>query len=321
MKKIIKLTELDVVRIIKRVISEQYVELEDIFINKILQSLEKTDTKVFDELSVLLKKNTNETLTGAFNRVLNSAIRTNGREGGIEILKFCRKLSSINNQFAEEFYKSQIKVIDKIKEKYPEKWETLVKTNYGDNILEKYKKNNAGTVKPPKESPVVPKVSEKPASGISKGTFKTIPLERDRYGHAIGSKAAMFINELFKKVFYEGFDKRFDMWSMEIINKLTPETKSYLLQLKDIVKQKGLLRGPEMGFRDTYHRLPKTVDEEIQMLSTNFWGGYGRNGGVQTELDLIPIPTPSVIENLMNVTMTPAQKDQLMATYNRIYGK
>jgi len=152
MKKILSVNETEKQRILEmhgftkktKVISEQYAELKGLltknrFIEDFITSLEKSNSKSFDEVSTILGRQGDETLTKAFDRVLSKAVQTQGRDGGVKILQFCKKLSTINSQFAEEFYKSQIKVIDKIKEKYPEKWEMLVKTNYGEKILEKYK--------------------------------------------------------------------------------------------------------------------------------------------------------------------------------------
>ena len=97
------------------VINEQYKELENIFIKDFVKGIEKTDTKAFDELGEIIGKRSDETLSGAFDRVLSKAINTNGREGGSKVLEFCRKLSTVNDKFAEKFYKTQIKTINKIK--------------------------------------------------------------------------------------------------------------------------------------------------------------------------------------------------------------
>jgi hypothetical protein len=143
------------------VINEQYKELENIFVKDFLKGLEKTDAKTFDELGVIISKRSDETLSGAFDRILTSAIN-GGRQEGIQVLKFCRTLSAVNDKFAEKFYKTQIKTIDKIKLKYPEKWEDLVKTNFGEKVLEKYKKGAEGKVTPPKPSkPSTPPVPPK----------------------------------------------------------------------------------------------------------------------------------------------------------------
>jgi hypothetical protein len=303
------------------VINEQYVELEKIFINPLIKGLEKTDSKAFNELSTILGRGTDETLSGAFDRVLSKAVDQNSREAGINILKFCKKLSSINPQFAEEFYNNQIKVIDKIRQnpKYSNQWEKLIKDNYGEEVLEKYKKNNIKPnapkpdEKPVEQKPTSPKPAEqvKPQTGISRGNFKVGQLNN-------GSKFDKSIDAVFQKVFYEGNDKRFDMFSMDVIKKFTPETKSYLLQLLDIIKRKNLANGLELGFRNEFNRLPKTVDEEIQMLSTNFWGGYGRRGGLQGVLDQAPSMPSSVVQNLMDVTMSPKQKEELLGRLEKI---
>jgi hypothetical protein len=80
----------------------------------------------------------------AFNRVLDLAVN-GGRVEGAKVMQFCRKLSSINDQFAQKFYENQIKVIDKIKQKYPNDWEKLVKTNYGEKVLERAKKGTSSS--------------------------------------------------------------------------------------------------------------------------------------------------------------------------------
>jgi hypothetical protein len=319
------------------VINEQYVELRKVFANSLtkdlVKGLEKSNSKKFDELSKILGRSTDETLLSAFNRTLTTAIRTEGREGGAQVFKFCRELSLINDQFAEEFMLQQIEVINKIRQspKYSEKWETLVKINYGEKVLEKYKKHNMGAVKPVEKTPTSPKPAEqkptepkpsekpveqkptepkpseqvKPQSGIPKGNFTVRKLND-------GSKIAKFMDAFFSKVFYEGNEKRMDAFSMDVIKRFTPETRSYLLQLLDIVKRKNLTSGLEQGFKSDFNRLPKTVDEEIQMLSGNFWAGYGRTGGLQGILDEAPIPSSDVFQNLLNVTMSPSQKEQLM---------
>jgi hypothetical protein len=316
------------------VINEQYTDIRTLFTTSLakdlVKGLEKKDVKVFDELSTIIGRSTDETLLSAFVRVLESAIKGKVRTDGVKALKFCKKLSLINEEFAEKFYESQIDVIDKIRlhPKYSKQWELMVKANFGEIVLEKYKKNNMGPVKPIEKKPTSPKPSEKPAeqkptspkpaeqvkpqSGIPKGNFAVTKLND-------GSKIAKFMDAFFEKVFYEGNNKVMDAFPMEVVNKFTPETKSYLLQLLDIVKRKNLTSGLEMGFKADFNRLPKTVDEEIQMLSSNFWGGssqYGnggrRQGGIQGILDEAPIPSPGVFQNLMNVTMSPSQKKELM---------
>lgn len=121
------------------VINEQYSELRSKIVDKFVSGLEKNDVKAFDELSTIIGRKSNEALDVAFNRVLDLAVN-GGRVEGAKVMKFCRKLSSFNDQFAQKFYENQIKIIDKIKQKYPNDWEKLVKTNYGEKVLEKAKK-------------------------------------------------------------------------------------------------------------------------------------------------------------------------------------
>jgi hypothetical protein len=62
------------------------------------------------------------------------------------------------------------------------------------------------------------------------------------------------------------------------------------------------------------------------MLSCNFWGGrssqYGsggsRQGGIQGILDEAPTIPSSILENLMNVTMSPKQKEELLEILEKI---
>jgi hypothetical protein len=316
---------------LEKIFKNPYAELEKIFKNPFVKGLEKSNPKAFDELSKILDRRADETLSGAFDRVLSKAVDNGSRADGVNVLKFCKQLSLINDQFAEEFYKNQIEVINKIRlhPEYSKQWELMVKNNFGEKVLEKYKKNNMGSVKPVEKTPTEPKPSEKPAeqkptppkpaeqvkpqTGISRGNFKVGQLNN-------GSKFDKSIDAVFQKVFYEGNDKRFDMFPMEVVNKFTPETKSYLLQLLDIIKQKNLANGLELGFRNDFNRLPKTVDEEIQMLSTNFWGGYGRKGGLQGILDQAPSMPSSVAQNLFDVTMSQKQQDELLAKLEKIRG-
>jgi hypothetical protein len=121
------------------VINEQYNELKSKIVDKFVIGLEKNDVKAFDELSTIIGRKSNEALDVAFNRVLDLAVN-GGRVEGAKVMQFCRKLSSFNDQFAQKFYENQIEIIDKIKQKYPNDWEKLVKTNYGEKVLEKVKK-------------------------------------------------------------------------------------------------------------------------------------------------------------------------------------
>jgi hypothetical protein len=127
------------------VINEQIKELETIFVKDFVKGLEKSDIKAFDELGVIIGKKADETLSGAFDRVLSLAITTGGRQEGAKVMQFCRKLSSVNDKFAEEFYKTQTDTINKLKQKYPADWEKLVKTNFGEEVLEKAKKGTSSS--------------------------------------------------------------------------------------------------------------------------------------------------------------------------------
>lgn len=122
------------------VINEQIKELETIFVKDFVKGLEKSDIKAFDELGVIIGKKADETLSGAFDRVLSLAITTGGRQESAQVFKFCKKLSLVNDKFAEKFTENQIDVINNIKKKYPGNWENLIKINYGEKVLEKYKK-------------------------------------------------------------------------------------------------------------------------------------------------------------------------------------
>ena len=201
-----------------------------------------------------------------------------------------------------------------------------LETQYGNklkqNIESKKGTNPKPTEKPAEQTPTSPKPAEqvKPQTGIPKGDFGIAKINDN-------SKFAKFMDAFFEKVFYEGNGKSMDAFTMDVIKQFTPETKSYLLQLLDIVKRKNLTGGLEQGFKNMFNppRLPKTVDEEIQMLSCNFWGGksqYGsggrRQGGIQGMLDEAPIPTVNVMDNLMTVTMSPSQRKELMDYGNKI---
>lgn len=194
-----------------------------------------------------------------------------------------------------------------------------LETQYGNKLkqhIESKKGTNSNPVeKPAEQKPTAPKPAEqvKPQTGISKGNFQVGRINN-------GSMFDKQIDAFFQKVFYEGNDKRMDVFPMEVVKKFTPETKSYLLQLLDIVRQKNLAGGLEQGFKSDFNRLPKTVDEEIQMLSGNFWGGYGRTGGLQGVLDQAPSPPPSVMQNLIDVTMSQKQEQELLQRWEKIRG-
>ena len=191
-----------------------------------------------------------------------------------------------------------------------------LETQYG-NKLKQHIESKKGTNSKPVEKPAEQKPTEKPAeqvkpqTGISIGNFPVGKLNN-------GSKFAKGMDQVFQKVFYEGNGKLMNVFPMEVVKKFTPETKSYLLQLLDIVKRKNLAGGLEQGFKSDFNRLPKTVDEEIQMLSGNFWGGrsqYGnggiRQGGLQGILDEAPFPPDTVLDNLLDVTMSSSQREEL----------
>lgn len=162
MKKVVRLNESDIVRIVKRVINEQvnkqFDNLGKIFSDELVIGLEKTNKMVFDNLSKIVEKKEGETLSFAFKKMLTKAILNGGGREGVSVLKFCKELSLINEKFAEEFYKTQIETINKIRQnpKYsdPDEWQNLVKINFGDKVLEKYKRdNNMGPVKLPPNEP------------------------------------------------------------------------------------------------------------------------------------------------------------------------
>lgn len=173
--------------------------------------------------------------------------------------------------------------------------------------------------KPTVKTKVEPKVkSSSPKVEIPLGNFNEVQIIRGSYNLPT-QKSARFVDQLLEKSFYEGFGKRHDMWSDEIINQLTPETKSYLLQLKKNLEKEGLLY--TNGFKQEFKRLPKTADEEIKLLSGNHWGGLGRRMGAQNSIKSLPIPNNSVIQNLLDKTMQSSKKEEILQLYKTLFNK
>jgi hypothetical protein len=283
------------------VINEQYKELENIFVKDFLKGLEKTDAKTFDELGVIISKRSDETLSGAFDRILTSAIN-GGRQEGIQVLKFCRTLSAVNDKFAEKFYKTQIKTIDKIKLKYPEKWENLVKTNFGEKVLEKYKKGMEGKVTPPKPStPPIPP--------------KEIPTKiEDSVKYTTSSGQVIILTQKDVDVIVDNITSQIEKnlntkWNREMTSEKYQSTMKFLESINsgDLLDKKLLKNAePTQEFYDIIHLskldpnlLPtesknKMLDLILSKLSedekiaiNSIWNAVQRNGQYITELPKI----------------------------------
>ena len=111
----------------------------------------------------------------------------------------------------------------------------------------------------------------------------------------------------FEKVFYEIGDKRHGLPTSDQLAQLTPEAKSYLLNVLDAVKI----------YDDKYRRLEKflhpdnnkeltSADELISYLSSVYFSGFGRPSILGTSINPIkglklPVPpSQEVVNSIIN---------------------
>ena len=146
--------------------------------------------------------------------------------------------------------------------------------------------------------------------------YQIVSFTRNNLDYIQNNRVATFIDRLLSKSFYESHGKRHDYWSDMTISGLTPETSDYLLQLYNMLENQGLLR--LTPYRDKFGKLPQTPEEKIKALSGNHWGGFGRFAGADREVSSLPIPTPEVIDNLMEI-MSPKDKEELLSLYQKLF--
>lgn len=308
MKKLLSVSENEKQRILEmhglynklNVITEQatpYKALEGIFLNPLIKGLEKSDSKAFDELGTILLKRSDETLSGAFDRVLAKVIETEGREGGIEILKFCKKLSSINSQFSEQYAKLQTPYINKMKVKYPEKWEQLVEVNFGKEVLEKYKTVKPAKVTPPKPPkpatpPTPPKEIPTKLEGPVKyrtSSGKEITVKQKDVDKAIDD-AATYIKE--RQVTEMDEAQTLDIWNTfksEITNLKpgdligtegilfkNPKSTEFFNQLLRLSKANPKFL-PKAEKDEFLRLLQKNLNEDEKIVINSIWNGVQKN--------------------------------------------
>lgn len=110
----------------------------------------------------------------------------------------------------------------------------------------------------------------------------------------------------FEKVFYEIKDKRHDEPYPHQLEVLTPETREYLLDLLDALKDYDKTY-PRLGqFLDPQTSKPLTTEDElISYLASNFFSGFGRGSRLGNSLQPIQglrLPEPpsqEVVENIV----------------------
>lgn len=110
----------------------------------------------------------------------------------------------------------------------------------------------------------------------------------------------------FEQIFYEIRDKRHDEPHPHQLEVLTPESREYLLDVLDALKDYDKTF-PRLGvFLDPQTSKPlKTEDELISYLASNFFSGFGRGSRLGSSVDPAPgvrIPEPpsqEVVENLI----------------------
>jgi hypothetical protein len=133
------------------------------------------------------------------------------------------------------------------------------------------------------------------------------------------SDLSSVINSLLSKSLYEGNELRNNMFTKEIMDKLTPNTKAYFGKLYDQMNKEGVLY--TTAFKDDYGRLPQTLDDKVLTVSGNHWGGYGRNNAPQENLQYVPVPTQDVLNNILDVTMHPSQKQEFLDMMKKLKSK
>lgn len=178
------------------------------------------------------------------------------------------------------------------------------------NINELFKDANPSKSATKAETKVV-------APEVKPGAFNTTTFTRDNYGRIVNNNQATFTESLLSKAFYEGFDKRNNMWSDAMISKLSPNTKSYLNQLYSTLESQNLIYTTD--FNNSFKKLPQTVDEKIKVISGNHFGGFGRMSGRQENITKLPIPSSDVISDLMKNTMEESRQKELINLHAKLF--
>lgn len=162
----------------------------------------------------------------------------------------------------------------------------------------------AGNVKPGKKTTktVTPETTTEPAPAAP----KVAPVDPKQ-------QATLF--RIFEKAFYEGASptggiKRLDDITDAQLAQLTPETRKYLVELSDYLKQF------DTGFN--YSSL-KTDDAKIKHVSSRFFGGAGRGGmlGQPGRLEfpemVLPVPSNAVLANIATSFSASLTQEELNA--------
>jgi hypothetical protein len=101
----------------------------------------------------------------------------------------------------------------------------------------------------------------------------------------------------FDQKFYESGYKRHEQITKDMFDKMLPETKDYLKKLYERMKQLD-------PYNPNSRITPKTDFEIVQAATNNYWGGLGRYGkltslGIYGEkVPSLPIPSKSIENNL-----------------------
>ena len=163
----------------------------------------------------------------------------------------------------------------------------------------------AGNVKPGKKTTktVTPETTTEP---VTEAAPKATPVDPKQ-------QATLF--RIFEKAFYEGASptggiKRLDDITDAQLAQLTPETRKYLVELSDYLKQF------DTGFN--YSSL-KTDDAKIKHVSSRFFGGAGRGGmlGQPGRLEfpemVLPVPSNAVLANIATSFSASLTQEELNA--------
>jgi len=308
MEKIIRLTESDINKLVKKILNEGIPpalmklfgaqtarKLEQVFEPKVAENIEK----YFAHIIAIEEKNL---LTKAGQQYLKSSI-------GVEIPATTIK-SILDMGLAGKINKGNM---EQYLQYLPEK---LFNGNeFRDNIrtlltatINKVEKTGAqkaagqAEVKATTQKVATNQSSQAAPVGqaLSKGSFGMSDAEESK-------RLAYW----FDQKFYEANNKRHAFITDEVINKMTPETKSYLLNLLEKTKnihpdfRGGRFLNPENN------KVMTTENDLLKMVTSNMWGGYGRPGIMASKaiykeagIPSLPIPSKSVENNLNSIFPT-----------------
>lgn len=301
MSKIIRITESDLTRIIKRVIREkQYglvsgeILMEGILPPTLMKLFGLQTAKKMDQIFV--KEISNIELF--FAKIISSGEKNLVTKSGQQYLR-----SSIGD-YPSSSIKSIIDLaisgkinranMDQYLNLLPEKFYngSLFRENIRkllDSIVIRVERGVGKTA-------VAQKVETQVSKVIPKGSFPMGSTEDS-------GKLAYWLD----KKFYEANDKRHDNITDVQIGKMITQTKSYILNLLDNIKDSHPNFRNGKFYSPANNSVMETENDLLKMATQNMWGGFGRPGILlrkfrnKEPIPSLPIPPQSVKDNLNSI--------------------